>query len=297
MEVFGKEVHVAGRLVRVAHLEGDKYEPLANAAAVVDALRIARSADVFTFMQTLPDTKPIYDYPMEWDNLAALPVSTYEQWWTKQLNNKTRNMVRRADKSGVSVREIPFDDQLVEGITAIYNETPIRQGRRFPHYGKSFAEVKRITATFLDQSVFIGAFLADRLIGFAKLVSDERRQQGSLMHIVSMIEHRDKAPTNALIAQAVRSCADRGIPYLVYSNFAYGRKQKDTLADFKQYNGFQRIDLPRYYVPLTLVGRIALRLSLHHDLGQRVPEPVQDRIRKIRSKWHAWRLSAHHKPA
>ena len=36
------------------------------------------------------------------------------------------------------------------------------------------------------------------------------------MHILSMVSHRDKAPTNALIAQAVRSCADRSIPHLVY---------------------------------------------------------------------------------
>ena len=44
------------------------------------------------------------------------------------------------------------------------------------------------------------------------------------MQIVSMVGHQDKAPTNALIAQAVRSCAERGIPYLWYANMSYGKK-------------------------------------------------------------------------
>jgi hypothetical protein len=243
--------------------------------------------DLFTFLQKLPQTTPQYDYPMEWDNLAVLPVSTFDHWWTEQLNNKTRNMVRRAEKKGVVVREVPFDDELVRGITAIYNEVPNRQGKPFPHYGKDFETVKRISATFPEQSTFIGAYLEGELIGFVKLVADRDRGQASLMHIVSMYQHRDKAPTNALIAQAVRSCADRRIPYLVYSNFAYGKKQRDTLSDFKEYNGFQRVDLPRYYVPLSFAGRAALRLQLHRRLADRIPESVQEKIRTLRSQWYA----------
>src|SRR5262249_3788988 len=167
----------------------------------------------------------------------------------------------------------------------------------FPHYGKDFETVRRISATFPEQSTFIGAFLEGTLIGFAKLVSDRDRGQASLMHIVSLYKHRDKAPTNALIAQAVRSCAERGIPYLVYSNFAYGKKQRDTLSDFKEYNGFQRVDLPRYYVPLTLAGRAALRLHLHRRLADRIPESVQARLRQIRALWYSRGLQAKQKIA
>ena len=72
------------------------------------------------------------------------------------------------------------------------------------------------------------------LIGFIKLTTDETLTQAGIMHIVSMIKHRDKAPTNALVAQAVRSCADRKIPHLVYSNFAYGKKETSSLSDFKE---------------------------------------------------------------
>ncbi len=84
--------------------------------------------------------------------------------------------------------------------------------------GRTWRTVRREAATFLDCSVFIGAYFNEELIGFIKLTHDETRTQAGLMHIISMIQHRDKAPTNALVAQAVRSCADRNIPYLVYSN-------------------------------------------------------------------------------
>src|SRR5206468_9311057 len=127
---------------------------------------------------------------------------------------------------------------LVRGIWEIYNECPIRQGRRFPHYGKNVEVVHAMSATFFDTSIFIGAFLDEQLIGFIKLTAEETRSQAAVMHIIAMIRHKDKAPTNALIAQAVRSCAERGIPFLVYSNFAYGKKQRDSLSDFKQHNGF-----------------------------------------------------------
>jgi hypothetical protein len=290
MIVCGRELHINGRLIRIGHLDGDKYESLADPEAAITTLRSAgRRVDLFTFLEKLPYTSPRHGYPIVWDNLAVLPVSTFDRWWTTQINNKTRNMVRRSEKSGVSVREVAFDDDLVRGITTIYNEVPNRQGKPFPHYGEDFETVKRISATFPDQSTFIGAFLEGDLVGFAKLVADRDRGQASLMHIVSLYKHRDKAPTNALIAQAVRSCADRGIPYLVYSNFAYGKKQRDTLSDFKEYNGFERVDLPRYYVPLSIAGRAALQLQLHRGLGDRIPESVQLKIRTLRKRWYEWR--------
>ena len=59
--------------------------------------------------------------------------------------------------------------------------------------------------------------------------------QAGMMHIVSMIRHRDKAPTNALVAEAVRSCANRGISFFgAASNFAYGKKERSSLSDFKE---------------------------------------------------------------
>jgi len=288
LEFCGKEIHIRGKLIRIAFLDGEGYQFLEDPDATLGAIhRSGARIDVFTFTQKLCDTSPKYDYPMEWDNMAAVRISTFGEWMKSQINSKVRNMIRKATKSGVVVREVPFDDALIRGISAVYNESPIRQGMRFWHYQKDLETVRRINGTFLDQSIFIGAFFEDNMIGFVKLVTDKDGGQAGLMQIVSMIRHRDKAPTNALVAQAVRSCAERQISYLWYANMSYGRKQRDGLADFKRHNGFQRIEVPRYYVPLTVTGRIALRLGLHHSIAALIPEPVIAAYRRIRGFWYA----------
>jgi hypothetical protein len=292
MEVCGKEIRIGGRLIRIASVDGEGYQFLEDPEAALKSLRISGARiDLFTFIQKLSHTSPEHSYPMEWDNFAVLPVSTLENWMTKQIDFKVRNKVRKAAKKGVVIQEVPFDDAYVRGIHAIYNESPTRQGKPFWHYGKNLEEVRKMNATFMDRSIFIGAFFEGNLIGFVKLVFDEGRNQAGLMQIVSMIGHQDKAPTNALIAQAVKSCAERQIPYLWYANMSYGRKQNDALADFKRHNGFEKIELPRYYIPLTVAGRIALRLGLHHGATDWIPEPVAATYRRIRRHWYARRLS------
>jgi hypothetical protein len=287
MRICGNDVRVEGTLIRIARPDGEKYKCLDNPKPVLDGLReCGVRVDLFTFMQGLPKTAPKYPYPWEWDNLAVMPVSTFDHWWTKQLENKTRNIVRKGERKGVTAREVPFDDDLVQGIWTIYNESPIRQGRRFPHFGKHIEVVRSEEGTHLSSSIFIGAFFDNRLIGFAKLVHDDTGTQAGLMNILSMIQHRDKSPANALVAQAVRACADRRIPYLVYSNFAYGKKQRSSLSDFKEHNGFRRIDLPRYYVPLTRIGRAAFRLGLHHRFIDYLPGPLIAKARELRTAWY-----------
>jgi len=287
LKIGGHEIRIRGRLLRVAQLEGDGYEFLDDPEAMLRELRASgHKIDLFTFTQRLPETTPKYAYPMEWDNFAAVEITTFDSWWNHQIGFKARNKAKQAGKKGVVIREVPFGDDLVQGIREIYNETPIRQGRRFPHYAKDLQTVYREEATFLDRSVFIGAFFEEKLIGFIKLVADETNTQAGLMNILSMIRHRDKAPTNALFAQAVRSSAERNISYMVYSQFAYGSKEHSTLSDFKERNGMRRIDIPRYYVPLTLAGGAAFRLGLHKSITDRIPSTILNPLRELRSAFY-----------
>jgi hypothetical protein len=288
VNVCGKEIIVKGRLVRIARLDGDKYTFPDDPDALIEALRkCGTRIDLFTFWQKLPETSPKYRYPMEWDNLAVLPVSTFDHWWTQQIRSFPRNRARQAEKKGVILREVPVDDALFRGIVDIYNECPVRQGKPFPYYGMDLEGARAYASTFLDRSIYIGAFVGDQMIGFIKLVADETRTHACLVHILSMVRHKDKAPTNALIAAAVRSCADRGISYLVYEHFSYGKKQDDSLSHFKEVNGFERMNLPRYYVPLTPIGKIAFRLGLHHKLVDHLPESFTGKLRDLRKAWYS----------
>src|SRR5215813_12920721 len=189
MIVEGYDVRISGTLLRIAGLSADTYEFLDDPKSAIEALRqCGQRIDLFTFMQRLPETSPKYTLPMEWDNLAVLPESTFDHWWKEQIGFKARNKAKQAEKNGVVIREVPFNDSLVEGIWAIYNECEIRQGKRYPHYGKDLATVYKMSETFLDRSAYIGAYLNDRLIGFAKLHCDDTRTQAGLTHLLSLVE-------------------------------------------------------------------------------------------------------------
>src|ERR1700676_468528 len=165
MRVCNKEIRVSGGLVRIARLDADMYHFLDEPVAMIEGLRASgKHIDLFTFTQTIVDTKPKYSYPMEWENLAVLPVSTFEEWWDKQIGFKARNKAKQAEKKGIVLREVPFGEELVRGIWEIYNETPVRQGRPYPHFGKSVEAVYQESATYLEYSTFIGAYVGEELI-------------------------------------------------------------------------------------------------------------------------------------
>ena len=280
-------LRITGRIVRIARLAGDKYTFPDDAAAVAAYLqKVDARVDLFTFSQKLPDSTPRYPYFYEMDNLAVLRVTSFENWWDNQIRSYPRNRARQAGKRGVVMRELPFGDELIRGICEIYNETPIRQGKRFPHYGITLEQARKYAATFLDRSFYIGAFLEGEMIGFIKLTMDESRTQAALVHILSKVAHKDKAPTNALIAEAVRMCAKLEVPFLIYEHFTYGNKVGDTLSHFKEVNGFQRVDVPRYYIPLNGFGRLALRIGLHHRIADRIPATLGSKVRELRRAWY-----------
>ncbi len=100
MIVCDQDIRVQGRLLRMARLEGDKYKFLNDPERVVAGLK--KSVDIFTFMQKLPETSPKYNYPMEWDNLAVLEVTTFDHWWTETLGFKARNKANRPRRRELS---------------------------------------------------------------------------------------------------------------------------------------------------------------------------------------------------
>lgn len=274
-----------GRFLRIASIR-DEYEmDIFDPISILDRLRTQseRRIDIFAFSQRIPDSTPEYDFPMEWESIAVLEYGDYKHWFEKILDDKTRNMIRKAGKKGVDIRTVVFDDDLVRGIVEIYNETPVRQGRPFRHFGKTFNETKEANATHLERSEFIGAFFGTELIGFIKLAFGANMARAE--QIISKIAHRDKAPTNALLSEAVKICQARGLPYLIYGTWP----PKESFAQFKKNNGFKQYRLPRYFVPLTLKGRFGIMLGLHKEFKDRVPGAVREVLVSIREKWYEFK--------
>src|SRR5487761_61474 len=142
MQMEGRKVVISRRLVRLARLDADQYFFLDDPESALRELRRSGlKADLFTFVERLPGMQPLLPFPFEMDNFAALQLTSFDDWWLRQIGFKARNKAKQAGKRGVELREIPFDDAAVRGIWEIYNECPVRQGRRFSHFGKSIATV------------------------------------------------------------------------------------------------------------------------------------------------------------
>jgi hypothetical protein len=295
-EVCGRLVVVTGKWIRTAQINDEQVVQgvtVENPETFIGRLKESElRADVFTFTQRPPQTTPRYGYSLEWDNWAAVRTTCFKEWW-ENLPQESRKNVRRAAKRGVVVKTVPFDDDLVRGIHAIYNETPVRQGKRFWHFGKDFNTLKGELATYLDRSEFIGAYWNDVLIGFLKMVYVDHL--ATLFHIISMNEHYDKRPMNALIARAVEVCEQKWISHFIYGQFLYGNKHQSSLLEFKRRNGFEQINFPRYYVPLTWKGQVFVKLRLYSGIGGLVPEPVLQRVLSLRA-WFVRMMSLNSDP-
>ncbi len=284
MEINGVKIIVEGKFLRIAKPHAwpqqEWFEDVSSPEMLINELQKAKLCpDILTFWQRLPDTQPRYSYPMELDAVAALPIKSYSYWWEKQIDRVARNKARKAEKKGVIVKPATFDDRFIQGMTSIFNETPIRQGRRYLHYGKDFETVKREFSRFLFREEIFGAYLGEELVGFIMLANAGK--YAFLGQIISKIAHRDLAPTNALLAKAVERCAQKGFPYLVYAYWL-----DDSLGDFKRSNGFQKFDLPRYFVPLTKKGKLALKLGLHRGWKRAVPKRIRSPLKKLRAHWY-----------
>jgi hypothetical protein len=279
LEIAGQTYSISTGLARVVHLEDEWYDDVRDPESVIATLKRSRAkADIFSFWQRFPDVEPKFDFHLEWQSIAVLPVTSFDHWWNKQIKSRTRNLIRKTAKCGVELREAAYDDAFIRGMTDIFNETPVRQGRRFWHYGKDFATVKQQFSRYLFREDLIGAYYRGELIGVVMLGNAGRYAVTG--QIISKIEHRDKATNNALIAKAVEVCERKGFPYLVYLYWGGG-----SLAEFKRRCGFEEIRIPRYYVPLTRKGRLMLRLGLHHGWKEFLPGPVKTWLKGLRSRW------------
>jgi hypothetical protein len=274
-EICGRTVVVTGKKIRIAQVQDEAVVegvPIGDPDPFITKLKESKlQADVFTFAQRPPEITPKYDYHWEWDNWAAIPTACFKDWW-ENLPQVSRKNVRRAARRGVVVKIVPFHDDLVKGVHRIYNSIRIRDGRLFWHYGEDVDRVRQGLATYLDRSDFIGAYLGEELIGFLKMVYVDRI--ATIFHVISMDEHYDKRPTNALIAKAAEVCEQKGISHLIYGKFIYGNKRRSSLLEFKRRNGFQQVNFPRYYIPLTLMGELFVRLRLYRGFSGLLPEPI-----------------------
>jgi hypothetical protein len=275
---------VAGRWIKIATVKDEELiegTVVKEPESFVRELRQSRlKADIFNFPHKHSDGPRTYAGYFEEDNLAAIPLTSFDAWWNG-LSQDTRRNVRKAGKQGVAVKVVKFDDEFARGIKAIYDETPIRQGRRFWHYQKDLETIQRETSTYIERSEFIGAYHQSELIGFIKMVYTDRNAH--IIHFLSKNASYELRPANALVSKAVEICTQRNLAHLVYRKYVYGNSGESSLTEFKRRNGFEEIRYPRYFIGLTAKGRLAVSLGMHHGVKGMLPQKLVGALRGLRA--------------
>jgi hypothetical protein len=271
-------------------LKKEFYDELRDPRSFLEALRKSGPrCDIFTFLEEFPPSAHEFEHRFEWDNVAAIAVSTFEEWH-RSVSRSTRRALRKASDAGIVVRWVDFDADLIRRIKEIFDESPVRQGRPFWHYKKSFDYLNEMLSRDADVSRYLGAFVGEEMVGFVKLISGRNFARTAL--ILSKIAHRSKYPNNALIAKALEVCAVERVPYLVYGQMDYGKVGSQALADFKTHNGFRKILLRRYFVPMSPKGYLVMRAGLHHGPLSLVPRWLIQGLLRLRSEWYARTLGS-----
>lgn len=283
--VEGREIVVTGKWLKIARIHDEEWlelPPIGNMENFLQTLKkTVPSADIFSFGQDLTEQKPRHAFPFEWEDVAAVPITTYTEWW-ESLPQESRKNARKAEKRGVVLKQAVFDDAYVAGIKSIYDEAPIRQGRPFWHYGKDLETIKRENSSYLERSAFVSAYFENELIGFIKMVYVGKVAR--IMQIISKNAHLDKKPPNVLLAKAMEVCAQQGMTHFVYGKYFYGNKGHTPITEFKRRSGFVRLQFPQYFVPLSITGKIAVSLKLYRNLQDMLPKRLSDFLLDLRAK-------------
>jgi hypothetical protein len=260
------------RGVKIAHDVKEYEKNIQPTEDFLEKLR-ERGVDIYTFL----DRKwccPIPNTPAGWireeDNVGLLEIKTFDAWW-QAIGKKTRNMVRKAEKSGVKVEVVEPNDKLAEGIWKIYHETPIRQERAFTHYCESLELVKS-NMYQAKNNTFTGAYLEGELVGFIQILYGDNI--AIVSNILSLQRHWDKSLNNALLAKAVEVCASKGQRWLMYGRIG----NHPSLDRFKDNNGFIKHPISRIYIPLTKKGKIETQMGLHRELKDSLPNALKNRL-------------------
>src|SRR5712692_1617259 len=93
-QIEGRTVVVTGKGLKIASIKDEgvvEGEPVPNPEKFIGELQQAGlRMDIFSFAQRIPDFTPKFRYRFEWDNVAAIPISSFEDWWTNRLPQESR---------------------------------------------------------------------------------------------------------------------------------------------------------------------------------------------------------------
>jgi hypothetical protein len=172
----------------------------------------------------LPGGSVLLGHPL---GLLAIP-STHEEYLDR-VGPKTRNIIRKASKTGYEFREFAWNDHL-DDVFRINTSIESRSGG--PMRGWYTQPVEPREAEELK--TYYGAFQGERLYGYLHLVVCG--DFGFFRHFLGHSDHLNNGIMNGLISWTVdRHAGDRQMRWLKYGPLVTGG---DSMSAFKRHAGF-----------------------------------------------------------
>ena len=81
MQIDGLDMTIIGKFLKVVRITEERYIDVNDPETLIKKVEGSKlKADIFTFAQRIPYSKPKYDYFMEYEAWATLPIIDYRNF-------------------------------------------------------------------------------------------------------------------------------------------------------------------------------------------------------------------------
>ena len=207
--------------------------------------------------------------------LAMLKIPPTIESYFQRIGDKSRNMVRKAERLGY--RYQPVDpDQYLDDIATIRTSEPLRQGRPIPDYfyikprHMLYAHFKSASCDYHGEE-FYGVFKENTLVAYATLLL--YGQLAQVDHILGHKDHRNDGVMNLLVYEMVRSLRQKK-PWVKAINYLYPDLVRNSggIGLFKTSVGFEPMAVIVTNSDKDLTAQFDRETPKGHEVQQGAPE-------------------------
>ncbi len=196
----------------------------------------------------------------------------FEEIWMNEFSKHARNRARKAEKEGVSVREIEAFENWISDMHLCNMSSFYRQKRypRYPHSEKDafLGYLNRHKQILQDNYGIYGAFYDNHLIAYMATVRFSKSIVIGLM--MSMSAFLSRCPNDALLKHLVQYTCDNSFSWIFYSFDRVSQSSQkpsllSPLVKFKFDHGFREYPMKIYSLGLTRAGRVLQKLASFYN--------------------------------
>jgi len=196
----------------------------------------------------------------------------FEEIWMTEFSKHARNRTRKAEKEGLTIREVKAFEDWVSDMHSCNMSSFYRQKRypRYPHSERDafLAYLKKHREVLQESYRVYGVFFGERLIAYMATVQFNKSIVIGLM--MSLSEFLSKCPNDALLTFIARQACASHFDWIFYSFDRVSQSSQRTsllssLIKFKFDHGFREYPMKIYSLGLTHSGGAIQHLTSFYN--------------------------------